>query len=265
MTVGPTVTRYELELGPGREGRPGHGAAQGHRLRPGRHGRAHPGPHPRALGHRRRGAQQPAPPRGARRPPVVARGQGGHPPARGRHRQGHRRPGGDDEPGHHAPPAHRRGHRRGQVERAQLHHHVDPHALHARPGAPDPHRPEAGRDGPVQPAAPPAHPARHQPQEGGQRAVVGGEGDGAPLRPAGRGRLPRRHRLQHRLRPRRPPARAGQRPRVRAPAVHRRRGRRAERPHDGGGPRRRGLDHPHRPDGPRRRHPPHRRHPAARA
>ena len=37
MTVGPTVTRYELELGARRQGRPGHGAPQGHRLRHGRH------------------------------------------------------------------------------------------------------------------------------------------------------------------------------------------------------------------------------------
>ena len=53
------------------------------------------------------------------------------------------------------------------------------------------------------------------------------------------------------------------RPAVRAAAVHRRRRRRAQRPDDGRRPRRRGVDHPHRPEGPRRRHPPHRRHAAA--
>ena len=53
------------------------------------------------------------------------------------------------------------------------------------------------------------------------------------------------------------------RPGVRAAAVHRRRRRRAQRPDDGRRPRRRGVDHPHRPEGPRRRHPPHRRHAAA--
>ena len=53
-------------------------------------------------------------------------------------------------------------------------HHVDPHALDARPGAHDPRRPQAGRDGPVQPPAPPAHRGRHQPEEGGQRPGVGG-------------------------------------------------------------------------------------------
>ncbi len=91
--------------------------------------------------------------------------------------------------------------RRRQVELPQLADHVDPDALDARPGAHDPHRPEAGRDGPVPPAAPPAHPGGDQPQEGGQRPGVGGQGDGAALRPAARGRLPRHHRLQRRLRP----------------------------------------------------------------
>ncbi len=58
---------------------------------------------------------------------------------------------------------------------------------------------------------------------------------------------------------------AGHRRRARAArdaALHPRRGRRAQRPHDGGGPRRRGLHRAHRPDGPRGRHPPRDRHPA---
>ena len=59
-----------------------------------------------------------------------------------------------------------------------------------------------------------------------------------------------------------PPA-LGEEPRaVRAAPVHPGRGRRAQRPHDGGGPRRRGLHLPHRPDGPGGRHPPGDRHPA---
>ena len=149
-----------------------------------------------------------APARAARRHPRVARGAAGQAPPRGRGRARHRRQGDVDEPRHDAAPADRRRHRRGQVELPQLDHHVDPHALDARPGPHDPRRPQAGRDGPVQPPAPPAHAGRHQPEEGGQRAVVGGAGDGAPLRPARRGRLPRHHRLQRRLRPRRASARA---------------------------------------------------------
>ena len=73
--------------------------------------------------------------------------------------------------------------------------------LDPRPGPDDPGRPQARRAGPVQQAAPPAHPGGDQPQEGGQRVVVGRAGDGAALRPAQRGRRPRHHRLQRRLRP----------------------------------------------------------------
>ena len=53
------------------------------------------------------------------------------------------------------------------------------------------------------------------------------------------------------------------RDRVRAAALHRGRGRRAQRPDDGGRPRRRGVDHPHRPEGAGRRRAPHRGDPAA--
>ena len=127
-------------------------------------------------------------------------------PARRRRRQGHRRPLGVPQPGHHAAPADRRHHRRRQVQRDQLHHHVAADAHHARAGPADPRRPQAGRDGPVQPAAAPAHPAGHQPEEGGQRAAVGVQGDGAPLRRAVRGRLPRHRRVQRRVRPWRPAA-----------------------------------------------------------
>ena len=266
MVVGPSVTRYELELGPGREGRSRHEPPQGHRLRDGVARRPHPGADPRSPGDRRRGAQHRPPDRGARRHPRLGGGQAGHPPPRGGGGSRHQRQGRDDEPRHHAAPPDRRGHRRRQVELPQLDHHVDPHAVHARPGAHDPRRPEARRDGPVRPAAAPAHPGGHQPEEGGQRAGVGRARDGASLRPPRRGRLPRHHRLQRRLRPRRPARRrvaqrrgAAQLP---AAAVHPRGDRRAVRPHDGGGPRRRGLDLPHRPDGARRGHPPRDRHAA---
>ena len=222
------------------EGGPRHQPPQGHRLRDGVARRPDPRADPRPPGDRHRGAEHRPPDRGPRRHPRVGRGPARQPPARGGGGPRHQRQGRDDEPRHHAPPPHRRRHRCGQVELPQLAHHVDPHAVDARPGADDPRRPEAGRDGPVRPPAPPAHPGRHQPEEGRQRAGLGGARDGAALRPAGRGRLPRHHRLQRRPRPRRP-ARRGvtQRrghPLVPAAAVHPRRDRRAGRPDDGRGP-----------------------------
>ena len=128
----------------------------------------------------------------------------------------------------------------------------------------DPRRPQAGRDGPVQPAAAPAHPGGHQPEEGGQRAVVGGarRWSGAttcsPRSASATSPATTRRSTAASSKPE-----PGSRRRVPAAAVHPHRRRRADRPHDGRGPRRRGLDLPHRPDGPRRRHPPRDRHAAA--
>ena len=145
---------------PGREGRPGDVAAEGHRLRHGRGRRAHPRSDPGSLGDRRRGPQPHPPARRPRRPDGVARGERAHRPAGGRDRQGHRRQVGVPRPRHHAAPADRRRHRRRQVERHQLHPHVAADAHDARPGSPDPRRPQAGRDGPVQPPARTCSPSR---------------------------------------------------------------------------------------------------------
>ena len=190
------------------QGGPGDQPPQGHRLRHGVGRRADPGAHPRPLGHRRRGARTSQPP--ARRPgrhPGLARGPPGHPPARGGDGARHRRAAGAGQPGRDAPHPHRRRHRGRQVVVHQLADHLDPDAGHPRPGAPHPGRPQAGRARPVQRPAAPAHPGRGQPEEGRQRPVVGRPRDGAALRPAGRGRRPGHHRLQRRLRPRRPAGR----------------------------------------------------------
>ena len=130
----------------------------------------------------------------------------------------------------------------GQVELHQQHRHVTARANHARSGPPHPRRPEARRARPVQLGAAPAHRSRHQPEARRQRARLGRARDGDALRRARRHRRARYHRLQRDVRPRRSPHRRRTRSRdrkvVRAAAVHRRRGRRARRPHDGRGPRR---------------------------
>ncbi len=74
MVIGPSVTRYELELGARREGGAAHEPAQGHRVRDRVARRPHPRSDPGPPGHRRRGAERGAPDRAPRRHPRVARG-----------------------------------------------------------------------------------------------------------------------------------------------------------------------------------------------
>ena len=120
MVVGPTVTRYELELGPGREGRPGHQPAQGHRLRDGVARRPHPRPDPR-----RQAIGVEVPNSSARSwPSATSSARRGSPQgeasARGGHRPRHQRPGRPGQPGDDAPHPHRRRDRRRQVVVHQL-------------------------------------------------------------------------------------------------------------------------------------------------
>ena len=93
--------------------------------------------------------------------------------------------------------------RRGQVELHQQHRHVAARAHHARPGAPHPRRPQARRARPVQLRAAPAHRGRHQPEARRERARLGRARDGDALRHARRHRRARHHRLQRDVRPRR--------------------------------------------------------------
>ncbi len=84
----------------------------------------------------------------------------------------------------------------GQVVLHELHHHVHPHARHPGQGQNDSGRPQARGARPVRRAAPPPQPCGRRPEEGGQRAGLGRQGDGAPLRHAGGERRARHHRLQ---------------------------------------------------------------------
>ncbi len=178
------------------QGGPGDEPGQGHRLRHGLGRRPHPGPHSREVGHRRRGPEPASPTGHPGRRPGLARGPRGHPSPRGRPRPRHRRARRHGQPGRDAPHPDLGGHRGGQVVVHQLAHHLDPDARHTGTGPPHPGRPQAGRARPVQRPAPPPHPGGGGPEEGGQRALVGGDRDGTPLRHPGRSRNARHRRLQ---------------------------------------------------------------------
>ena len=106
----------------------------------------------------------------------------------------------DGQPGRDAAHLDLGCHRRGQVVVHQLASHVDRHAGDTRTGPAHLGRPQAGRARAVQRPAASVDPGRRRPQEGGQRPVVGGQGNGAALRPFGRGRHARHHGLQRRHR-----------------------------------------------------------------
>ena len=104
------------------------------------------------------------------------------PPDGGRARQGRRGRLRLRQPGQDAAPAGRRCDRLRQVDLRQLADHVDPAAGHARRGPDDPDRPEAGRADGLRGHPAPDHADHHQPEEGRRGAAVGGAGDGAALR-----------------------------------------------------------------------------------
>ena len=78
----------------------------------------------------------------------------------------------------------------------QLDDHLDPDALHARRGADDHGRPEAGRAERLRGRPAPDHADHHQPEEGRRGAGLGRARDGPALRRPGQLRLPPRRRLQ---------------------------------------------------------------------
>ena len=145
----------------------------------------------------------------------------------------------------------------------QLDDHLDPDALHARRGADDHGRPQAGRAERLRGRPAPDHADHHQPEEGRRGAGLGRARDGHALRRPGQLRVPPHRRLQQGGPRRQGAGAAGQRARAHAvplPAGDRRR---ARRPDDGRAARRRGRRRPDHPARPGRRHPPGARHPAA--
>ena len=185
-----------------------------------------------------------------------------HAPDDDRPRQGRRGRLRRREPRQDAPPARRRLHRLGQVELRQLDDHERAHAREARRGAHGAHRPEARRARRLPGRAAPHHAHHHEPEEGGRSARLGREGDGHAVRRPRVVRLPSHRRLQPRRARERDRAARRQRARAAALPVPARRRRRARRPHDGRPARRRGLDRAHHPARARLRHPPRARHAA---
>ena len=204
MTVGPTVTPYELELGARREGQPGHRPQPRHPVRDGVARRAHPRPDPRAQRDRRRGAEPVSAsssrsatcsPRRRRRPrtPTLAVGLG------------------RDIAGKSVmldlttlPHVLIAG-ATGAGKSSCINSLVTSLLMRCTPDQVrlilvDPKRVELGayNDLPHLLTR-----GRHQPEEGGQRARLGRPRDGHALRAARRGRRPRHHRLQRDVRPRR--------------------------------------------------------------
>ena len=118
------------------------------------------------------------------------------PPDGGRARQGRRGRLRGRQPGEDAAPPGRRCHRLRQVQLRQLDDHLAADAVHARRGADDPGRPQAGGAQRLRGRPAPHHADHHQPQEGRRGPPVGGPRDGHALRRPRRVRLPPRRRLQ---------------------------------------------------------------------
>ena len=144
---GPHVSRFELQLAPGHEGRQGRAAQGRPRLRARIDRHPHPRPDPGQAGGRRRGAELAAPDGPPRR--HLPGSPEGLEPAHLLARQGHLRPVDLDRPGEDAAHPDRRHHRLGQVRLRQRDPQLDAAAQLAQRAAPRAGRPQAGRAQPL--------------------------------------------------------------------------------------------------------------------
>ena len=179
MVAGPHITRYELRLAPGHQGRQGRPAQGRPRLRAGRVRHPHPGADPRQAGGRRRGPQRAPPDRPPRR---RLPGAAGRLVAADRlARQGRRRAARSAptwprcrtcwSPAPPAPASRAR-------QRDAL---LDPAARHAARGADGARRPQAGRAQPLRLDPAPADAGDHLAAPGRDRAAEPRARDGAAL------------------------------------------------------------------------------------
>ena len=180
----------------GGQGREDHRHPEEHLLRRRLRRRPDPEPDPRQVRGRHRDPEHRQGDRlPRRRAPLQQRPQR-PPPDGGRPRQGRRGRLRGRQPREDAAPARRRRHRLGQVELHQLDDHLDADAVHARRGADDHGRPQAGRAERLRGHPAPDHADHHQPEEGRRGAAVGRARDGPALRRPGELRVPARRRLQ---------------------------------------------------------------------
>ena len=211
FTRGPTVTRYEVELGP---------AVKVERIKALARNIAYAvkSPDIRIIdvdpGQERRRRRDPQHRPGDRQPRRRAAQRPGHgrpASAAGRPRQGHRGPLRRGEPAEDAAHPHRGCDRRRQVDLHQHPDHVGARAGDAGPGPDGADRPQARRAHHLPGHPAPRHADHHQPEEGRRGAAVGRARDGHALRgPLGQRRAARR-RLQPQGAQRRDHRAAGQR------------------------------------------------------